>query len=209
MKITCIIPAYNEEKTIGDVIKCVKKVELIDDIIVVSDGSQDETANISRSLEVRTIELKDNKGKGAALVTGIENSDGDILIFMDADLIGLNEKHIENLLLPVIRNETDMTIGLFKNGRLVTDIAQKVAPYLSGQRALKRNIIQDIDKLDMTRYGIEVAITKLAEKKHYRFSTIKLEDLTHIMKEEKLGLGKGFTERMKMYWQIIRCMLMI
>lgn len=208
MKITCVIPAYNEEKTIGNVIECVKKVELIDEIIVVSDGSVDETANISRNLDVRTIDLKQNKGKGAALVTGIENSDGDILIFMDADLIGLNEKHIENLLLPIIRNETDMTIGLFKNGRLVTDIAQKVAPYLSGQRALKRNIIQDIDKLDMTRYGIEVAITKLAGKKHYRYNTIKLEDLTHIMKEEKLGFSKGFTERMKMYWQIIRCMLM-
>lgn len=209
MKITCVIPAYNEEKTIENIIRCVKNVDLINDIIVISDGSVDETANISRSLDVRTIEFKANKGKGAALVTGVENSEGDILVFLDADLIGLNEKHIESLLLPVIRDETDMTIGLFKNGRFVTDIAQKVAPYLSGQRALKRNIIQDIDKLDMTRYGIEVAITKLAERKHYRFSTIKLEDLTHIMKEEKLGLGKGFTERMKMYWQIIRCMLMI
>jgi glycosyltransferase involved in cell wall biosynthesis len=209
MKITCVIPAYNEEKTIENVIKCVKNVDLIDEIIVISDGSVDETANISRSLDVRTIELKENKGKGAAIVTGVENSDGDIFIFLDADLIGLNKKHIENLLLPVIRDETDMAIGLFTNGRFVTDIAQKVAPYLSGQRALKRNIIQDIDKLDMTRYGFEVAITKLAEKRHYRFSAIKLEDLTHIMKEEKLGLGKGFTERMKMYWQIIRCMLMI
>lgn len=208
MKITCIIPAYNEEKTIENVIECVKNVEMIDEIIVISDGSVDQTANISRSLDVSTIELKQNCGKGAALVTGIENSNGDILIFLDADLIGLNEKHIESLLFPVIKGETDMTIGLFKNGRFVTDIAQRVAPYLSGQRALKRNIIQDIDKLDMTRYGIDIAITKQAEKRHFRFSTVELEDLTHIMKEEKLGFSKGFTERIKMYWQIIRCMLM-
>ncbi|MDF2671994.1 MAG: glycosyltransferase family 2 protein [Clostridiales bacterium] len=208
MKISCVIPAYNEEKTIGNVIECVKNAKMIDEIIVISDGSVDETANISKNLGVRTIEIKNNRGKGAALVTGIENSDGDILIFLDADLIGLNEKHIDSLLLPVINNETDMTIGLFKNGRFVTDIAQKVAPYLSGQRALKRNMIQDIDKLDLTRYGIEVALTKLAEKRHYRFHTVKLEDLTHIMKEEKLGFSKGFAERIKMYWQIIRCMLM-
>lgn len=204
MKISCVIPAYNEEKTIENVIKCVKKVKMIDEIIVISDGSVDETANISKNLGVRTIEIKDNRGKGAALATGVKNSDGDILIFLDADLIGLNEKHIESLLLPVINNETDMTVGLFKNGRFATDIAQKVAPYLSGQRALKRDIIQDVDKLDLTRYGIEVAITKLAEKRHYQFNIVKLEDLTHIMKEEKLGFRKGFTERIKMYWQIIR-----
>lgn len=208
MKITCIIPAYNEEKTIGNIIKCLKGIEYIDDIIVVSDGSVDSTADISKSLGVRTIELKNNRGKGAALVTGIENSDGDIFIFLDADLIGLNKSHIEKLLFPVLNDETDMTIGLFNNGRFTTDLAQKVAPNLSGQRALKRKIIQDIDKLHMTRYGIEIAITKLAEREHYRFTPVKLEKLTHIMKEEKLGFGKGFAERMKMYWQIIRCMIM-
>lgn len=208
MKIACVIPAYNEEKTIGTIITCVKDIELINEIIVISDGSVDGTYNIAKSLGVRTIELRNNKGKGAALATGIENSDGDIFIFLDADLIGLNKKHIEQLLFPVLNNETDMTIGLFKNGRIVTDIAQKVTPYLSGQRALKRSIIQGIDKLEMTRYGVEVAITKFAKMKHYRVKIVILEELTHIMKEEKLGFGKGFQERMKMYWQIVRHMLM-
>lgn len=208
MRISCVIPAYNEEKTIGNVIECAKNVDLIDEIIVISDGSVDETANISKSLGVRTIELNQNCGKGAALVTGAENSNGDILIFLDADLIGLNEKHINDLIIPVIKDETDMTIGVFKNGRFITDMAQRVAPYLSGQRALKRCIIQDVDKLDMTRYGIDIAITKQAEKKNYRFTTVALGDLTHIMKEEKLGFSRGVAERIKMYWQIIRCMLM-
>lgn len=208
MKITCIIPAYNEEKTIGNIIKCLRNIEYINDIIVVSDGSVDNTAGISRDMGARTIELENNRGKGAALVTGLENSDGDILLFLDADLIGLKRWHIEELLLPVLKDEADMTIGIFKNGRFVTDMAQRVAPYLSGQRALKRTVIQNIDMLDMTRYGIEVAITKFAGRKNYRLIPVKLENLTHIMKEEKLGFSKGFAERMKMYWQIIRCMMM-
>lgn len=208
MKITCVIPAYNEEKTIGSIIKCVKDIEYINDIIVISDGSVDRTPYISRSLGVRTIELEKNKGKGAALAAGIENSDGDIILFLDADLIGLNRKHIDELLLPVIRDDTDMTIGVFNNGRFITDMAQRITPYLSGQRALKRSIIQDINKLKMTRYGVEIAITKLAESRHYKYRTVILDKLTHIMKEEKLGFSKGFKERMKMYWQIIRCMLM-
>lgn len=208
MKITCVIPAYNEEKTIGNIIRCVSDVEYIDEIIVISDGSVDRTSFISKSMGARTIELKSNRGKGAALAAGIESSIGDIIMFLDADLIGLNRGHIDELLLPVIRNETDMTIGVFNNGRFFTDIAQRITPQLSGQRALKRCIIQDISKLKMTRYGVEIVITKLAQSRHIRYKTVILEKLTHIMKEEKLGLVRGFKERIKMYWQIIRCFLM-
>lgn len=208
MKISCLIPAYNEENTIGNVIDCVKKAGIIDEIIVVSDGSTDRTADISRKLGVKTIELEKNLGKGAALATGIENSSGEILIFLDADLIGLSKEHIENLLLPVINDETDMAIGVFKNGRFITDMAQKIAPYLSGQRALKKCILKDVSRLDMTRYGIDIAITKQAERDHHRFSMVELKDLTHIMKEEKYGLGRGFVERMKMYWQVVKCIIM-
>lgn len=208
MKITCVIPAYNEEKTIGNIIRCVSDVEYIDEIIVISDGSVDRTSFVSKSMGARTIELKSNRGKGAALSAGIESSNGDIIMFLDADLIGLNRGHIDALLLPVIRDETDMTIGIFNNGRFFTDIAQRIIPHLSGQRALKRSIIQDINKLKMTRYGVEIAITKLARRRHIRYKTVILEKLTHIMKEEKLGFGKGFKERLKMYWQIIRCFLM-
>lgn len=58
MKTVCIIPAYNEEKTIGDVINTVKKVGLVDKIVVISDGSTDNTARIARNLGVNTIDRK-------------------------------------------------------------------------------------------------------------------------------------------------------
>jgi glycosyltransferase involved in cell wall biosynthesis len=208
MKTVCIIPAYNEERTIGNVIETVKSVDLVDDIIVISDGSIDRTAKIARGLGVFTIESNINRGKGAALKIGIDNTNADVLLFLDADLIGLNQEHVNNLIYPVLNNEVDMTVGVFENGRFLTDLAQKVAPNLSGQRALKKCLIQSINNMDITRYGIEVALTRMADREHYNYKTVCLKDMTHIMKEEKLGLAKGFAERMKMYWQIIKCFKM-
>ena len=202
--ITAIVPAYNEEKTIGDVLNEIKKVKIIDDIIVVSDGSTDRTVEIAKSYNVKVVELSENLGKGGALKEGVDKCISEIILLLDADLIGLNTKHIEDLLLPVMEGEVDMTIGLFNKGRLSTDFAQKVTPYLSGQRAIKRYIIDNISDIEMTRYGVEAAVTKYVKENNINFKRISLERLTHMMKEEKFGVVKGFAERMRMYWEVIK-----
>lgn len=202
--ITAIIPAYNEEKTIEKVLIEVKKVNLINKIIVVSDGSRDKTAEIARSQGVEVIELLKNIGKGGALKEGIDRCDSDIILLLDADLIGLNERHIECLLRPVISGEVDMTIGLFDKGRLRTDIAQRVTPHLSGQRAIRRYILAGVLNIDATRYGIETAMTKYVKKNDISVKKVSLLNLTHMMKEEKFGILVGFKERMKMYWEVVK-----
>ena len=202
--ITAIIAAYNEEKTIQDVLTQVKKVKTIDKIIVVSDGSIDRTAEIARELEVEVVELKENMGKGGALRRGVDACKSDIILLLDADLIGLTTKHIDDLLDPVIEKEVDMTVGIFNKGRLSTDLAQKVTPYLSGQRAIKRYIIEDISNIDITRYGIEAAMTRYVKSNKIRSKQVSLRNLTHMMKEEKFGFVEGFKERMKMYWEVFK-----
>lgn len=204
MSVSAIIPAYNEEKTIGNVLRIVKSISLINDIIVVSDGSTDDTANIARNYGVNVIELQENVGKGGAIKAGLEVCNSDIILLLDADLIGLNTSHVFDLLIPVINGEEDMTVGLFKKGRVVTDIAQKIAPNLSGQRVLKKYILEELPDIDLVRYGIEVALTKYVSNKDYRVKEIYLQDITHLTKEEKMGLLHGFSSRMKMYWDIVK-----
>lgn len=204
MYISAIIPAYNEENTISDVVNTLKKVKAINEIIVVSDGSEDDTALISRKCGVEVIELATNTGKGSAVKTGLEICKGDIILLLDADLIGLNPGHVNKLLKPVIENNADMTIGLFNSGRFSTDLAQKIAPQLSGQRAIKRDILDSVYDIEIIGYGIEIALTRYAEWKDLKVCEVTLEDLTHLMKEEKLGFTKGFQQRMKMYWQIYK-----
>ncbi|NLZ54067.1 MAG: glycosyltransferase [Thermoanaerobacteraceae bacterium] len=202
-KIAVVIPAYDEEKTIGNVLKPLSVISIIDEIIVISDGSHDRTANIARSYDARVIEFDKNHGKTNAVMTGVKSTDADIILMLDADLIGLKEEHVISLLQPVIDEKADMTIGIFNSGRGATDFAQKIAPFLSGQRAICKSILKQLEKYKITSYGIEMALTLMAEKEKIKTQLVYLPNLTHLMKEEKRGVLLGFLSRMKMYWDIL------
>lgn len=203
--VAAIIPAYNEEKTIGNVLKPLSAMEIIDEIIVISDGSYDNTASIARDYNARVIELEKNQGKSNAVLKGVNVTDAEVIIMLDADLIGLTENHVLSLVEPVLKNGVDMTIGIFKHGRGATDFAQKIAPFLSGQRVITRKVIDKLLKYKVKDYGIEMALTLMADREKINVKEIYLEDLTHVMKEEKRGLFLGFLSRVKMYWDIVFC----
>ncbi len=204
MKISVIIPAYNEEATIAEVIKTVKQVPIINSIIVVSDGSTDRTVEIANSLKVNVFEMKKNIGKGGAIKKGFEKTDSEILLFLDADLIGLNTQHVYSLVDPIIKDLSDMTVGIFSKGRLLTDLSQMIMPFLSGQRAMKREIIDLIHDLDLLKYGLEMAINKVVKKHDYRVTKVKLTNLTQLLKEEKYGIVEGAKQRLQMYLDIVK-----
>ncbi len=204
MSVVAIIPALNEGQTIKNVIEVAKSSDLVDRVVVVSDGSTDDTANIARQCDVEVIELKKNIGKGGAMSRGVNSCMEDIIIFLDADLIGLNKNHVNDLIKPVLDGSADMSLGVFVSGRVRTDLAQIVTPFLSGQRAIRRDLFNNITDVDVSRYGVEMALTKYVKKNNIPYVKVKLRNLTHITKEEKLGLGKGLSSRFKMYWDIIK-----
>jgi len=157
-----IVPAYNEEKTIHNIIMELKRVPFQKEIIVVNDGSHDNTAKISQETGVFVVNLEKNHGKAYAMQVGIRHSREDNLLFVDADLIGFKKEHALELLHPIITGEAEMTVGVFAGGRHVTDLSQKITPYLSGQRAMKKAIFSSLSNVETLGYGIEVALTRLA-----------------------------------------------
>ena len=204
MRVAAVIPAFNEETTIGAVIDAVRQVPFVDDVIVVSDGSTDGTAAVARGHGAYVIELRENVGKGGALKAGVERADADVYIFLDADLIGLTPAHVEALAEPVLQGRAAMTIGRFAGGRVATDLAQAFAPYLSGQRAIRREVLAGIPNLEVARYGVEMALTRHIQRLGIPVEEVVLMGLTHRTKEEKLGILPGFLARMREYWDIIR-----
>lgn len=204
MKVAAIIPAYNEEETIGMIVRVLNRSQLVNQVIVVSDGSEDRTARFARRMGAEVIELDSNIGKGGAMKMGTEYTDADIYLFIDADLIGLKDKHISDLLQPVLVGKAEMTVGVFEKGRFATDFAQKIAPFLSGQRAITKQLFKKIPELEKSRFGVEMALSRYAHKHNNPVEIVNLPDLSQIMKEEKRGVLKGLLLRLKMYWEIIR-----
>ncbi|MBI1743670.1 glycosyltransferase family 2 protein [Candidatus Acetothermia bacterium] len=204
MKVTAIIPAYNEATRIGQVLLPLKASSLVDEIIVVDDGSQDETSLVAKRYGVSVIELPVNRGKAAALDEGVQFARNDVLLFLDADLIGLETQHIDKMILNYFEYRVDMVIGVFKNGRLNTDLSQKFSPYLSGQRVLRKELWSHLRKQYKLEFGVEMALTKVAIKKGLKRKLVELDGVTHVMKEVKRGFSQGFVDRLKMYSDIVR-----
>lgn len=205
MKVAIVIPAYNEEETLGRVVAACRQVPEVAEVIVVSDGSTDRTPDIARHAgATRVVVLGENQGKGAAMKVGVDHTQADVVLFLDGDLIGLTPEHVRALLDPVLDGTADMTLGLFEGGRFTSDFAQVVAPYLSGQRAVRRSLLDQIENMEDARYGVEVLLTNATKRMGAKVVEVALEQLTHRHKEEKAGLVKGFGLRIKMYWEIMK-----
>jgi glycosyltransferase involved in cell wall biosynthesis len=208
LKIAAILPAYNESERVADVVRAVQQAPSIDEIVVVNDGSTDNTSEVLSALcDICVVNLPVNCGKGGAMVAGAAATDADVLVFLDADLIGLTRAHVEALVAPVREGRAEMAVGRFRGGRRLTDWSQRIAPNISGQRVILRSVFEQVPDIAQTRYGVEMAITRFCRYYRVPTETVYLPGVTHPMKEEKLGLLRGWASRGRMYLQILRILL--
>ncbi len=205
MPISVVVPAYNEASRIGAVLAPVVASELVDEVIVVDDGSDDETANEARRFPVRVLQLGANRGKAAALDAGVNIAGNDDFLFLDADLVGLRTEHVDKLIRTYVERDLEMVVGVFSDGRKNTDFAQLINPYASGQRILSRKLWERAkENVHEMNFGIEITLSKLAAKEGWRKEYVKLGGVTHVLKEEKRGFSKGMVDRLKMYGDMIK-----
>lgn len=200
LKVALIVPAFNEADRIGRVLEVATRASLVHEVIAVSDGSEDGTAQAARQVPgVRVVALPWNMGKGGAMAAGVAATDANILCFFDADLLGLEPDHIDSLIRPVIHDQADMTIGLLCQGAFCSDFGNQITPGLSGQRAMKREFFNSMPYIADLRMGVEVAFGQEAARQQLAIIKIPLEGVRNTHKEQKLGIWAGTAARLRMY----------
>ena len=198
-----LIPAYNEAANIARVLEVARSADL-GPVLVIDDGSSDATVEIARATGAMVLSLAGNRGKGGAVFAGAAQLDTDVVVLLDADLLGLTPQHLQALAQPVLSDDVDMTRGVFSGGRWRTTAAQRLTPQLSGQRGVRRQRLLEVEGLAGSRYGVEVAITEHAKRAGWRVADVPLPGVSQVMKEEKRGFWIGFGARLKMYAEIFR-----
>ncbi len=211
---TTIVCAYNEEKYLPGVLAGLLNTPAVQEIIVVDDGSQDRTAEILRQYgqggKIHPIFLSPNRGKGYAMAEGAAAAHGDILLFVDADLVNWDDGYAMQVLSPILDGQADMVIGYPQRENDPWDAADvfHYQRWLSGERAVWRvDLLPILSKLRPSRFGVETLINMHYRTRHQPVRFVQLDGLKHVIKFEKSSFAEAWNEYVKEVGQILRTYL--
>lgn len=206
-KATAIVPAYNEGPRIGSILEILSSNSLIDQVIVVDDGSSDDTAERVEQYHVQYVRNDENRGKGFSMNRGVELASNDIIFFCDADITGLSHGIVEEIIRPVIHGEIDMFIGMRNRKWYAVHRIISFVPLLGGERALKKSLWQQVPDHYKHCFRIETALNFYALYYGSGFRYKVFKQLSQVIKEHKYGLWDGLRQRCSMIGQILAAQL--
>ncbi|HHV34494.1 MAG TPA: glycosyltransferase family 2 protein [Syntrophomonadaceae bacterium] len=210
--ISVLIPAYNEVDGIFDTVKAVLGVPEVKQVVVVDDGSQDETAVQARLAGAQVISLSQNSGKGKAMNLGVSHLTQPIIALLDGDL-GSSAGQLELLARPVLDGDADLTIATFppvkkaggfgfvkrlaREGIRIHTGLHLDAP-ISGQRVMRREVLEVVTPF-ASGYGVEVGMTIAAARHGFR-----VQEVPTTMSHRVTGRDwSGFRHRAKQFWHVL------
>jgi glycosyltransferase involved in cell wall biosynthesis len=176
LKVSFLIPAYNEAATIGEVLERIGRLELEPQVIVIDDGSSDDTAAIAEAAGVLVIR-QENRGKGSAIRAAIPHIEGEITVIQDADM-EYDPAEVPSLIAPILDGNADVVFGSRLSGArpqraylfwhlvgnrflsLLTNVLYNTTlrDMETGYKAFRSEVIKSLD-LREDRFGIEPEIT--------------------------------------------------
>ena len=191
MKVSAILPAFNEAKRINNVLQVVVQVPSVEEIIVIDDGSTDGTlAAITPHHKIKTISLPQNVGKTWAVVAGVKQAKNEHLLLLDADLCGLAVEHIENLI-ESFQAKTKMAILDYGSQEYVLRHVIKSFPALSGVRLLTKEKFLQVPFHKTDRFELENRINRFFIKNNWQIKIVPGPTVYTPHKFVKYGIIRG------------------
>ncbi len=189
MKVSAIIPAFNEEKTISTVIQAALGCQDIDEIIVVDDGSTDRTSSTASSFDsVRLIRFSKNRGKGAAYARGLREARNRVVFTLDADLPRIRTVDISKIVDRYRVGDVDAVIG-----------PQGLTPFfdsVTGQRIYDKSIVLPyLSCIAPNRFALEIVLNQIFS--HRRVAVVAIRTVGHLFKHQRYPLLFSVVENIK------------
>ncbi len=199
-KVAAIIPSFNESERIGNVLDVITNSKIINEIIVVNDGSTDNTEEIVKNYKkIKYVKNKKNIGKAGSMDKAVSLTNAGIIFFCDADLNGLTTEIISGIIEPVKRGDFNMFIGVRGN------FMQKTVHLFainSGERAIRRIVWEKLPKYFKYKYRIEAGLNYFVNS-HFGGFGYKTFNYSQPIKEKKYGFLKGTVLRWAMNMDVL------
>jgi glycosyltransferase involved in cell wall biosynthesis len=197
--ISCIVCAYNEAERIRNILDVIVGHPALGEVIVVNDGSTDDTEALIRSYPtIRVLSHTPNRGKTYALSRGIAAARHDHLMLLDADLSGVTAADIDSLAAPVMRGEAEVSISLRSNSLWL--YRQLGLDFVSGERVVPKWLLKSaVEAMQrLPRWGGEVFMNEIFIRQGCRIAVVKWRRVLNIRKYQKVGAWRGALAEAKM-----------
>lgn len=205
-RLAVVIPAMNERDRIAGVIQASLASRLVSRVVAVVNGSTDGTAAVAEAAGAEVLVLN-SPGKGEAMLAGVALLDRSFnaVVFLDADLVGLEPHHVDMLASAVVFGKSDMVCGILA-GRLWHLRTPGLWPLtsfwtLTGQRAIRRELLDGFHVRDVKGYRMEAALNRRCASESRRVMRLPLDNVRHVRKEEK-ETSSGIPGRLAKYRMI-------
>ncbi len=203
MNISAIVPAYNEAKNILNVLRCLKEVPAIREIIVVDDGSTDDTPRLAGAVGgVKVITLPCNLGKTKAVIRGVAEAEHSTILFCDADLVNLNHHHLF-LMFEMYEKGFDMVIMDKGSQPWVFRSLLRSSPAVSGTRILNREHFYRVPFKDTDRFQFEIRINDHFLANGLKIAVSPAQEIHDTRKYVKYPFWKGLLLDIEGGWQVL------
>jgi glycosyltransferase involved in cell wall biosynthesis len=203
--IDVVVPARNEALTVAGVVSACRACSYGREVIVVDDGSSDATAERAAAAGAKVIrrELRaDEEGsKAHAMEAGVDASDANAILFVDADCLGLTGAHLDDVCRPFVEGRAVMSLGWFDYG-FWNPLVLRLPP-TTGERIIPRWVWDAIPPEKRDGYTIEVMINEVIAESHLPTVARIMPGVTHRTKRDKFGLIEGYRRTWKMFWKLM------